>query len=189
MIKSIELQKRIIKFTLKVSSRARHLRLAVYNGGDFIVTAPRHLSLPAIERFIVRKSKWVLDKIDQLVSLPKPIKIKSSRIDYIKYKAVARKIARDKMNYFNQFYGHSWKKISIKNTKTRWGSCSKKGNINFNYKIALLPEGLVDYIIVHELCHLGQMNHSRKFWSLVAKTIPNHLQARRELRKIGLTAG
>ncbi|OGH92585.1 MAG: hypothetical protein A2534_02540 [Candidatus Magasanikbacteria bacterium RIFOXYD2_FULL_39_9] len=185
----IELGKRIINYTLRISRRARHLRLAVYNGGDFIVTAPRHLSLPAIERFIIRKSKWVLEKIDKLISLPKPVKIKSSRIDYIKYKAVARKIARDKMGYFNKFYGHSWKNISIKNTKTRWGSCSKKGNINFNYKIALLPEKLVDYIIVHELCHLAQFNHSRKFWSLVAQAVPDHKQIRTELRKIGLTAG
>ena len=189
MKKNIELQKRIINYTLKISSRARHLRLAVYNGGEFIVTAPRHLSLSAIERFILRKSKWVLEKIDKLISLPKPTKIKSSRIDYIKYKAVAKKIARDKMNYFNQFYGHSWAKISIKNTKTRWGSCSKKGNINFNYKIALLPERLVDYIIVHELCHLAQFNHSRKFLALVAKTVPEHKQIRVELRKIGLTTG
>src|SRR3989344_6093468 len=150
---SIELNKRIINYTLRISRRAKHLRLAVYNGGDFIVTAPWHLSLSAIERFIVRKSKWVLDKIDHLISLPKPVKVKSSKIDYIKYKAVAKKTARDKMNYFNQFYGYKWNKISIKNQSTRWGSCSKKGNINFNYKIAVLPEKFVNYIIVHELCH------------------------------------
>ncbi len=189
MQKKIELQKRNIEYTLKLSKKSRHLRLAVYNGGEFVVTAPWRLSLPFIERFIIRKSKWVLEKIDQLIALPKPIKAKSSKIDYLKYKAVARKIARDKMNYFNQFYNFKWRKIAIKNTKTRWGSCSKQGNINFNYKIALLPEKLADYIIVHELCHLGELNHSRRFWALVSRSVPDYRQIKQELHKNSLKLG
>jgi hypothetical protein len=93
------------------------------------------------------------------------------------------------MEYFNHFYGLKWKKVMIKNQKTRWGSCSRQGNINFNYKIALLPERAVDYIIVHEMCHLVEMNHSRKFWNLVAKTVPDHREVRRDLRKNHLTLG
>ena len=77
-------------------------------------------------------------------------------------------------------------KINIKNQKTRWGSCSKKGNLNFNYKIALLPQHLADYIIVHELCHLGEFNHSRSFWNLVAKVFPEYLGIRNELRRSGI---
>ena len=189
MLKTITLATRNIEYTVKVSSKARYLRLAVYPGGSVVVTVPRRLSLLTVEQFIVRKSKWVLDKIDYLAAAPKPVKIKSSRIDFIKHRPLARKIARDKMGYFNQFYGYRWKNISIKNQRTRWGSCSKQGNINFNYKIALLPEQLVNYIVVHELCHLAELNHSKKFWQLVARTIPDHAQVKKDLKKYSLTSG
>ncbi len=68
--------------------------------------------------------------------------------------------------------------------KTRWGSCSKKKNLNFNARIAQLPDHLIDYVIVHELCHLIEFNHSAKFWALVAQTIPDPQNCRRELRHI-----
>lgn len=182
MQKQIEIQERNIPYTLKVSNKAKYVRLAVYHGGKVVVTAPRYLNTQTIEQFIMRKSKWILEKIDHFISLPPPPVKRSSRIDFLKYKALAKKIARDKMNYFNQAYGLSWKRVSIKNQKSRWGSCSKQGNINFNYKIATLPEKLVDYIIVHELCHLAELNHSRNFWNLVARTIPDYLEAKRILR-------
>ena len=189
MQQSIEILQRNIGYTLKISGRSRSLRLAVYPGGELVVTAPRFLSIRAIEQFIIRKSKWVLEKIDKLVSVPKIVKTKNSRLDFIRNKSTALKIARQKMEYFNQFYGLKWKKVMIKNQKTRWGSCSRQGNINFNYKIALLPERAVDYIIVHEMCHLAEMNHSRKFWNLVAKTVPDYREVRRGLRKNNLTLG
>jgi predicted metal-dependent hydrolase len=189
MQKNIELLHRKIEYTLKISRRSRSLRLAVYPGGELIVTAPRFLSARAIEQFIIRKSAWILEKIDKLASLPKQAKTKDSRMDFIRNKSAALKIARQKMEYFNQFYGLKWKRVTIKNQKTRWGSCSRQGNINFNYKIALLPDRAADYIIVHEMCHLIEMNHSRKFWNLVAKTVSDHREIRKELRKNHLTLG
>jgi predicted metal-dependent hydrolase len=83
-------------------------------------------------------------------------------------------------------YGFAWKRIAIKNQKTRWGSCSKSGNLNFNFKIALLPDRAAEYVVVHELCHLAQMNHSKKFWDLVAQTIPEHRKIRQQLKIISL---
>lgn len=189
MLQQIKLLERNIEYTLRVSARSRSLRLAVYPGGELVVTAPRFLGIRAIEQFIVRKSAWVLDKVDKLAAVPKRIKTKNSRTDFIKHKSAALKIARQKMEHFNQFYNLKWRRVSIKNQKTRWGSCSRQGNINFNYKIALLPDRAVDYIIVHEMCHLAEMNHSRKFWNLVAKTVPDHREIRRELRKNHLTLG
>lgn len=109
-----------------------------------------------------------------------------AKSEYTKHKATALKMAKDKIAYFNDFYGFKVNRISVKNQKSRWGSCSKKGNLNFNYKIALLPQAMSDYIIVHELCHLGQFNHSPAFWNLVAKTIPNYKIIRRKFKKIHL---
>lgn len=92
-------------------------------------------------------------------------------------------MAHARVAHFNSFYGFSVGRISIRDTKTRWGSCSKRGNLNFNYKILFLPAHLADYIVVHELCHLQEFNHSQNFWALVAKIFPNHKAMRAELKK------
>jgi len=93
------------------------------------------------------------------------------------------------LEYFNTFYNFKWGRVTIRNQKTRWGSCSKKGNLNFNYKIALLKPSQADYIIVHELCHLKEFNHGKNFWSLVAQTIPDYKEVRSSLRTSGFRLG
>jgi predicted metal-dependent hydrolase len=105
-----------------------------------------------------------------------------NRQDYLKHKNQALFLVQTRLKYFSDIYGIKFNRISIKNQKTRWGSCSKKGNLNFNYKLVLLPEKLADYIIVHELCHLREFNHSKAFWQLVAKTVPDYLELRQALK-------
>ena len=107
-------------------------------------------------------------------------------MSYKKMKESALVLAEERIAEFNKFYNFEFGKIRVKNQKSRWGSCSKKGNLNFNYRIALLPKDVADYIIVHELCHLGELNHSKNFWNLVAKTIPNHKEIRKKLRRISM---
>lgn len=86
----------------------------------------------------------------------------------------------------NQIYGFKYQRVSIKNQSTRWGSCSKQGNLNFHYKVAQLPADVADYVLVHELCHLQELNHSKQFWQLVARTLPNYRDLRRALRIQGI---
>lgn len=107
---------------------------------------------------------------------------KGSKSEYLKYKNQALDLVKNKLEHFNQFYNFKYNKVTVRNQSTRWGSCSKSGNINFNYKLALLSESLVDYVVVHELCHLGEFNHSKKFWDLVARTVPDYKERRQELR-------
>jgi predicted metal-dependent hydrolase len=76
-----------------------------------------------------------------------------------------------------------YSKVRVKRQKTRWGSCSSNGNLNFNFKLLKLRKELIDYVIVHELCHLKEMNHSPRFWSLVEEIIPNYKELRKELRR------
>ncbi|MBM3204807.1 M48 family metallopeptidase [Candidatus Uhrbacteria bacterium] len=102
--------------------------------------------------------------------------------DYLRHKEAARALVIERIGYFNHVYGFPFNNIFIKNQKTCWGSCSKNKNLNFNYKIAFLPPRLADYIMVHELCHLQEMNHSKRFWMLVVKTIPDHTIRRRALK-------
>ena len=106
-----------------------------------------------------------------------------SKALYEKYKEEARELVLGRLEYFNRFYGLLWNRVSIRNQKTRWGSCSKKKNLNFHYKLALVPAPLADYVVVHELCHLKEFNHSGRFWDLVAETIPDHQRRRKELQK------
>ena len=88
----------------------------------------------------------------------------------------------DRVETFKSRLRFSYKAIKIKNQKTRWGSCSRNKNLNFNYKLIFLPKKQQDYIIIHELCHLKEFNHSRKFWSLVEKIMPDYLEIKNELR-------
>ena len=105
---------------------------------------------------------------------------------YEKYKEHARKIVHERVAYYNTFYNYPIGRISIRDQKSRWGSCSSKGNLNFNYKIFFLPIELVDYIVVHEICHLGEFNHSKRFWALVEKQCPDYKKRVEELSKFTL---
>jgi predicted metal-dependent hydrolase len=188
MQKFIMIQKRKIDYDLKVSKRAKYMRLAVHHDGRCIVTTPRGVSQSIIERFLIQKSAWIISKIEYFLNF-KGIIFKSrkeERDDYLKYKDAAFKIVKDRIEYFNKFYNHKWNKIFIKNQKTRWGSCSRKGNLNFNYKIALLPSKSADYIIIHELCHLGEFNHSHKFWELVSIAMPDYKEVRSDIKRNNL---
>jgi len=111
------------------------------------------------------------------------ISLKGRRAEYLGNRERARELVKERIEYFNRHYNFKVGRIAIRNQKTRWGSCSKRGNMNFNYKIALLPAPLADYIIVHELCHIGEFNHSHKFWALVVRTIPDYKKLRHELKR------
>lgn len=97
-------------------------------------------------------------------------------------RAQARALVHARLAHFNQFYNFSYNKVFIRNQKTRWGSCSNKGNLNFSVRILLLSPELQDYLVVHELCHLKEFNHSQRFWDLVAEQIPDYKRLRKVLR-------
>lgn len=103
---------------------------------------------------------------------------------YTEHKEMARELALARLQHFNQHYNLIWKRVAIRNQRRCWGSCSSLKNLNFNYKIYFLPPHLADYIIVHELCHLVEMNHGQKFWDLVAEQIPDYVERIAELRLI-----
>ncbi|MFH0852098.1 MAG: M48 family metallopeptidase [bacterium] len=186
MKKQIILQNKAIDYILRKSKRARYLRLAVYCGGMVVVTLPQNFQETSAERFIREKTDWLLSKINFFRQFKERPIARYGQRDYLKHKDQAQSLAKEKVLYFNQFYGYKFNKINIKNQKSRWGSCSRKGNLNFNFKILFLSEKLRDYIIVHELCHLKEFNHSRSFWGLVAKTIPKWPELKKELKTSAL---
>ena len=105
-----------------------------------------------------------------------------SRKLYMANKEAARRLIVDRIAYFNQQYQVPIKRIAVKSLKSRWGSCSRKGNLNFSYKLLFLSPELRDYVIVHELCHLKEFNHGPRFWACVAETIPNYKECVKRLR-------
>ena len=113
-------------------------------------------------------------------------RIKRPSKDYLLKKELSRELVHQRLEHFNQFYKFKYNRVFIKNMKTRWGSCSSKKNLNFHYKIIDLAPDLADYLVVHELCHIGEFNHSTNFWSLVEKTMPDYKNQRIELKKTDL---
>lgn len=178
------LRGREVEYTMKKSSRARHMRVAVYCDASVVVTAPFDFGEYKIEKFLKEKAGWVLGKIDYFLRLGKTVtRIGGGRREYKKYRDEARAFVRAKIEKINEIYNFSFNKIFIKNHKTRWGSCSKKRNLNFNYKIIFLPEPLAEYVVAHELCHLGEFNHSRNFWNLLSRAVPDYKEMKAQIRK------
>ncbi|PJC36843.1 hypothetical protein CO046_03585 [Candidatus Peregrinibacteria bacterium CG_4_9_14_0_2_um_filter_53_11] len=172
-------------FTLKVSSRARRLRLIVKETGEVIVTCPRWISRRRATQFVVQHESWIAVQQEKARRREGPRYSLSggSLEEYQENKERARTIVTGLIAEFNAHYTFSYGTVRIKNTSSRWGSCSAKGNLNFNYRIAFLPRHLAEYIVVHELCHLKELNHSKRFWECVAETIPHYDLCRAELRK------
>jgi len=175
-----------IKYRLKKNNRSKRLRLAVFCDSSVVVTAPRWISDSKVERFIRENVSWLLDRLAWFRSRPAAASLPGGRRNYLKHKQAARELIQDRLDHFNQFYGLDINRISIKMQKTRWGSCSIRRNLNYNFKILFLTPAQADYIIVHELCHLQEFNHSKRFWSLVGKTIPEYRQRIKEIRQIYL---
>ena len=94
-----------------------------------------------------------------------------------------KEMFKKKADYYCNIMGVTYGRISIRNQKTRWGSCSSLGNLNFNYRLFFMPDELMDYVIVHELCHRIHMNHSKQFWKEVEKYYPEYRKAQNVLRK------
>lgn len=103
---------------------------------------------------------------------------------YLTHKETSRALIVERLAYYNQHYRLEWGRVAIRNQRRCWGSCSSLKNLNFNYKILFLPPPLQDYIVVHELCHLKEMNHGPQFWQLVAEQIPDYKQRVIELKTI-----
>ena len=113
-------------------------------------------------------------------------RVRRSPEHYRLHKEAARSLVHERLAYWNQFYNHPYNRVAIKNTTSRWGSCSIKGNLNFNYRLALLPIELADYVIVHELCHLKEFNHAQPFWDLVAQAMPDYKERKARLREMNV---
>ncbi|MCR4325328.1 MAG: M48 family metallopeptidase [Patescibacteria group bacterium] len=173
-----------IEYTVRGNPRARRITLTVRRDGSVRVTKPKRATLADTARFVRESSQWIERMKRRFESVRNTSSVEPSKTEYKKYKKEALLFVQSSIRHMRApFHG----KIFIRNQKSRWGSCSHNGNLSFNYRILFLPPYLAAYVVVHELCHLREMNHSRAFWSLVAKEIPDYASRRKALRQLGHT--
>ncbi len=173
-----------IDYIFKRVRRSRSLRISIKRDGKITVTAPFFVSAKQGEKFLIHNGEWILEKLKQHKEKAAKSIFPSSHKDFLINKSRALRLAREKISKLNVFYCFKHAKVTIKNMNTRWGSCSKQGNLNFNYKMIYLSDELAEYIVAHELCHLSEMNHGRNFWKLVARTVPGWKILRKQLKNI-----
>ena len=166
-----------------IRSSRKSTSLEIKQTGEVIVRAPRNLPDKEIKAFVEAHRKWMLKKLDERKSRPTydfPLlqNITKDEIEKIK------ELFSEKVEYYAKIMNVTYGRITVRNQKTRWGSCSGKGNLNFNYRLAYLPEELLDYVVVHELAHRIHMDHSKKFWQTVARYYPDYRNCKERLRKI-----
>ncbi len=182
-------------YTIRKSVRAKHIRITIRPDGSVIVTIPNRLATSRAEAFaesfVSEKRNWIEKKValiqkrqKNIEQYPHTVIPKNNKDDFKISKQETLLLVQRRLAYFNVNYNYRWNKVTIKNITSRWGSCSKKGNLTFSYRIVFLTPKVADYLIVHELCHLGQFNHSKEFWALVEKTIPTYKSLRSQLKGV-----
>lgn len=157
----------------------KYVRVRIKEGKVF-VSAPYLVSKKRIELFLFEKAEWIQEKIELAAQNASSMKYGS----YSTHAKRAKKLIKERVEHYNAFCKFSYNRISIKQHETRWGSCSRKRNLNFNYRLFFLPLELVDYVVVHELSHLQEFNHSKNFWKLVELQIPDYKQRRMQLKHL-----
>ncbi len=170
-----------------IKSKRKSISIEINRDLCIIVRAPILMSNRKINEFINEKSEWinkhfeiVRNRIASENAVPKftDDEIKSLTDD-------AKQIIPQRVNHFAEIIGVKYNRISIKHQATRWGSCSAKGNLNFNCLLVLCPPEVRDYVIIHELCHLKELNHSQKFWNEVARYCTDYKMCKQWLKVNG----
>lgn len=155
---------------------------------QIIVRAPRLVGKYRIEAFVQSKTGWISKTLKKQEEQRKRAEemvtfFHDGVLDSLREKAKAQ--LPPKVEHFADLMGVKYGRITVRRQKTRWGSCSSKGNLNFNCLLMLCPDFVVDYVVVHELCHLKQMNHSERFWAEVERVLPQYKEARKWLKENG----
>lgn len=154
---------------------------------QIVVFVPLYVSDNEIERMVISKSKWIDEHMLKVQStIDERSKLEKITFEQVKELAdQAVEYIPKRVKYYAEKENFVYNKITIKNLVSRWGSCSTKGNLNFNCLLMLMPDYVIDYIVVHELCHLREMNHSEKFWAEVEKIMPDYQRAELWLKQNG----
>jgi predicted metal-dependent hydrolase len=166
-----------------IRSRRRSVALIVTDDAQLIVRAPLRLPQVEIELIVAQKRSWIERQLAEISSRPKAQPISTEERRQLKQEAAV--ILRERAAYLAKQTGYLPAAVKISGARQRWGSCGPKGTINLSWRLVRAPQVVLDYVIIHELVHLAERNHSRRFWDKVALIVPDHRQHRRWLRQNG----
>jgi predicted metal-dependent hydrolase len=190
-----------MQFTHKISKRTKNLTIRVEPSGEIIVTTPKFIPKFIINNFVNSRKTWIntaLAKIkfqksqiadDEIMLFGKPAKkldFKYANLDRF-LKNTAEKYIIPRTHQLAGFMGLNFKKITLRQQKTRWGSCSSDKNLNFNWRLVHHPIEVIDYVIIHELAHLKHLDHSKNFWQFVNEFDPSFKRHRNYLKRRGMS--
>ncbi len=163
-----------------IRSRRRTIALILSPDATLTVRAPRRLPLEYIEKLVKEKSAWIARKIKEIQARPKvqPREF----VNQEQYRKEARQRIEERVVCYARQMGVNYKAIRISSAKKCLGSCSYQGNLNFSWRLSLVPAQVLDYVVVHELAHLIEHNHSQRFWQKVGIFFPEYRQAKKWLK-------
>ncbi len=166
-----------------VKSNRKTIAIQIKEDGRVVVRTPYSMSRVKAEQFIEERRDWILknqkalkEKQDQKMVITQ--EMRKAGVEK------AMEIFPKRVAYYARLMGISYGRITIREQKTRWGSCSGRGNLNFNWKLTLMPPEILDYVVVHELAHRKEMNHSRDFWKIVEQVLPDYQKRRKRLKEL-----
>lgn len=155
-----------------------------------VVTVPNLWFERFVDKFLHQKSAWILKHVNAMKKhMDGKTVIRHSKDEYAKNKNAVLAHITKRVEFFNSLYQYNYNKISLRNQTSLWGSCTRAGNLQFNYKLIHLPPAALDYVVVHEICHLKEHNHGPRFWKLVEKVIPDYKKIRRSLHSYVMKEG
>ncbi len=168
-------------------SNRKTMTIEVTKEVKVLVRAPYRMPLSEIQRFVNEKSDWIEKHIQKMREKQREVseveRLTTEQIRELVKQAI--KVIPQRVAYYAKIIDVTYGRITIRNQKTRWGSCSGKGNLNFNCLLMLTPPEVLDYVVVHELCHRKEMNHSKQFWNEVEKVLPDYRERRKWLKENG----
>ena len=170
-----------------IRSNRRTISLEITPAGQVLVRAPRRMSEAEIRAFVESKSTWIAKHLQKKEKDMESLQEEGcfTEREIKRLEQLAKQVIPEKVAYYARLMGVTYGRISIRKQKTRWGSCSREGNLNFNCLLMMAPPDVLDYVVVHELSHRLEMNHSARFWAQVEKVMPNYRVPRKWLKEHG----
>ena len=169
-----------MEYTLIRSSR-KTISVQLSPTGEVVVRAPNRMPMRDISRFLEEKRDWIETHLRKLPE----VQPKLTDTELGALARHAKEVLPEIVARFAPLVGVDYGRVTIRAQRTRWGSCSARGNLNFNCLLMLTPDDVMEYVVVHELCHRKEMNHSARFWAEVERVIPSYRESRRWLKENG----
>lgn len=164
-----------------IRSKRRTMCLQVKRDGSVLVRAPFRTSEKVIKDFVFSHTEWINKKQELVKNAHVPENFTENEAKILKERI--KNIIEPILEKYSKAMGVSYEKLSINSAKTRFGSCSSRKTLNFSYRLALYPYEAIEYVCVHELAHLTEMNHSKKFWAIVEKYLPDYKERKKLLKR------